>query len=67
MFVRELISNASDALEKMRYMTLTGAELENAQRDLEINIVTDPTANTITIQVLFYFFTDKYKYTIESL
>ena len=52
MFIRELISNASDALEKLRYMTLTGAELHNAERALEINIITDPTAKTITIQVM---------------
>lgn len=36
-------------------MTLTGADLENAQRPLEINIITDPTAKTITIQVLLFF------------
>merc|ERR1712071_530108 len=49
-FIRELISNASDALEKFRYMTLTGAELENNQRPLEINITTDKDGKSITIQ-----------------
>ena len=55
-FIRELISNASDALEKFRYMTLTGAELENNQRPLEINITTDKDGKSITIQVSSIFF-----------
>lgn len=50
-FIRELISNASDALEKLRYLTLTGAELLDPQRELQIDIYTDKDARTITIQV----------------
>lgn len=49
-FIRELISNASDALEKVKYLTLTGAEMDNPQRELEINIITDKEAGTITVQ-----------------
>lgn len=49
-FIRELISNASDALEKLRYLTLTGAELLDPQRELQIDIYTDKDARTITIQ-----------------
>lgn len=50
-FVRELVSNASDALEKFRYLSLTGASLENSQRPLQINITADKEAKILTIQV----------------
>ncbi len=48
-FVRELISNASDALEKMRLKQMVEKEIFEADLPLEINISTDDTANTITI------------------
>lgn len=48
-FVRELVSNASDALEKLRHIQLTEKEVFDDNLDLEINITTDDTANTITI------------------
>lgn len=48
-FVRELVSNASDALEKLRYTMLTEKEVFDGDLDLEINITTDEEANTITI------------------
>lgn len=51
-FVRELISNASDALEKFRYLSLTGVELENNQRPLDIKITADKEAKTLTIQAI---------------
>nr|CAD7427495.1 unnamed protein product [Timema monikensis] len=52
-FVRELISNASDALEKLRHMTLTGENLEEgtSSRPLEIHIATDKQHRILTIQV----------------
>jgi hypothetical protein len=51
-FVRELISNASDALEKLRYLTLTGQVSEGPDaRRLEIHIATDKQNRTLTIQV----------------
>ncbi len=48
-FIRELISNASDALEKMRLTQLTEKEVYEGDLPLEINITTDETARTITI------------------
>ncbi len=48
-FVRELVSNASDALEKMRLLQLTEKEIFDESLPLEINISTDETAKTLTI------------------
>lgn len=54
-FVRELISNASDALEKLRYALLSSSEeaekLQDADRPLEIHISTDKQCRTLIIQV----------------
>ena len=49
-FVRELVSNASDALEKLRHTQLTEKEIADDNLDLEINVTTDDKAKTITIQ-----------------
>jgi len=49
-FVRELVSNASDALEKLRHLRLTQKEVYDDKLDLEINITTDDKARTFTIQ-----------------
>ncbi|MDQ8203824.1 molecular chaperone HtpG [Pelagicoccus sp. SDUM812003] len=49
-FIRELISNASDALEKLRHLQITEKDIHDDNLDLEINITTDDKANTITIQ-----------------
>lgn len=48
-FVRELVSNASDALEKLRLKQLTGAAVYEPERDLRVSITTDADARTITI------------------
>ena len=49
-FVRELISNASDALEKLRYLRLTENDVFEPDTPLEIEVTTDPTAKTLTIR-----------------
>jgi molecular chaperone HtpG len=48
-FVRELISNASDSLEKLRLKELTEKGIYQGDLPLEINITTDEEAGTITI------------------
>jgi molecular chaperone HtpG len=48
-FVRELVSNASDALEKLRLTMHTEKEVFGGDIDLEIQITTDEEAKTITI------------------
>ncbi len=48
-FVRELVSNASDALEKLRHLQLTEKDIYD-DLPLEIAITTDEAAKTITIQ-----------------
>ena len=49
-FVRELVSNASDALEKQRHLSLTEKAIFDDKLELEINITTDDKAKTITFQ-----------------
>ena len=49
-FVRELVSNASDALEKLRHTQLTEKEIHDDKLGLEINLTTDDKAKTLTLQ-----------------
>jgi molecular chaperone HtpG len=49
-FVRELVSNASDSLEKFRHVQLAEKEVFDDHLSLEINITTDDKAKTLTIQ-----------------
>ncbi|MEO8377550.1 MAG: molecular chaperone HtpG [Candidatus Sumerlaeota bacterium] len=48
-FLRELVSNASDALEKVRHEFLLKPELAGAQDTLKIEITADKDAKTLTI------------------
>jgi molecular chaperone HtpG len=49
-FIRELISNASDALEKLRRLQLTEKEFHEEDLEHEIKVTTDDSSNTLTIQ-----------------
>merc|ERR1711981_545220 len=49
-FLRELISNASDALDKIRYESITDPEKIEAQPNFYIKIVPDKTNSTLTIE-----------------
>lgn len=48
-FVRELVSNAADALEKLRHTQLTEGEVFQADLPLEIALTTDEEKRTLTI------------------
>lgn len=48
-FLRELISNASDAIDRLRYEALDKPELQEHDPDLKIRISFNPEARTITI------------------
>ena len=49
-FIRELVSNASDATEKLRHTQLTEKTIYEADKELEIHVQFDEENNTLTIQ-----------------
>ena len=48
-FLRELISNASDALDKLYYRSLTDAGVTQAREDYAIRLTPDKEARTLTV------------------
>ena len=48
-FLRELISNASDAIEKLRFLALSNTELTKEDPNFAIHIKADEKAGTLTI------------------
>ncbi|RPH43595.1 MAG: molecular chaperone HtpG, partial [Desulfobulbaceae bacterium] len=48
-FLRELISNAADALEKFRHESLTATDVFDSHVPLEINISLDDKNHTLTL------------------
>ena len=48
-FLRELISNASDAIDRLRFEALTNPELLDGDPNFEIRLEADPQARTLTI------------------
>merc|ERR1711977_228122 len=48
-FLRELISNSSDALDKIRHQSLTDSSVLESEKDLFVHIQADKTNNTLAI------------------
>merc|ERR1712137_1534523 len=49
-FLRELISNASDALDKIRYASITDESVLDNESEMRINIIPDKANNALTIE-----------------
>ena len=48
-FLRELISNSSDALDKIRYQSLTNSSALSSNSEMKIKLVADKSNNTLTV------------------
>jgi molecular chaperone HtpG len=49
-FLRELISNASDAIDRARYESLTNSEIMEGEGEWKIKIISDKNAGTLTVR-----------------
>jgi len=49
-FLRELISNSSDALDKIRYQSLTDKSVLDSEKELKIDIIPDKANKTLTLR-----------------
>merc|ERR1712226_720064 len=49
-FLRELISNASDALDKVRYQSLTDSSVLDSDPEMQIKLIADKANNTLSIE-----------------
>jgi molecular chaperone HtpG len=49
-FLRELISNASDAIDKLKYEAITNTDLAYKEENLEIRLIPDQQKRTLTIR-----------------
>lgn len=49
-FLREVISNASDALDKIRFMSVSDSGVLGDNKDLEIRVSIDEEAKTISVR-----------------
>ena len=49
-FLRELISNSSDALDKIRYQSLTDSSVLDSEPEMQIKLIPDKANNTLTIE-----------------
>ena len=48
-FLRELVSNAADAIDKVRFQALTDPSVAEGNTDYKIKLVADETAGTLTV------------------